>query len=167
MPSKPSWLLRVNGILEDLNKPDLASLPFLTRAAIERLFALKRRQAIRLMHSLEGYQVGKAFVVDRAKLVRWLRSARLGEQVWNEQVRRSRVEESIEQVQWERESRKTRALIPRETLHLKLDAIPPTVTLRPGELSIEFYGADDFRQLFELAQVINNDYERFRALVDE
>ena len=42
------------------------------------------------------------------------------------------------------------------------------MSIRPGELRIEFSGADDlFRQLFELAQAMKNDYERFKALAGE
>jgi hypothetical protein len=33
----------------------MAVHPFLTRAAVEELFRLKRRQAIELMHSVQGY----------------------------------------------------------------------------------------------------------------
>ena len=60
MPNKPSWLLRVNDILADLSRPELTSLPFLSRAAIETLFGLKRRQAIQIMHAIGGFQIGKA-----------------------------------------------------------------------------------------------------------
>ena len=86
--------------------------PFLTRAAVEKLFGLKRRQAIELMHSVEGYQIGKTLVVDRARLAAWLRRASLGEQVWWEQVRHTRVEEALEEVRQEREARKQRAVVP-------------------------------------------------------
>jgi len=165
MPSKPSWLLRVNEILEDLTGPKMAAHPFLTRAAVEELFRLQRRQAIELMHSVQGYRIGKNFVVGRAELAAWLRRASVGEQVWWEEVRHSRVENVIEDVWEEREARKQRALVARTTLELKLEGIPPTVSIRPGELRIQFSGADDlFRQLFELAQAMKNDYERFKAL---
>ena len=167
MPSKPSWLLRVNEVLEDLGGEKMTTHPFLTRAAVEKLFGLKRRQAIELMHSVEGYQIGKTLVVGRAKLAAWLRRASLGEQVWWEQVRHTRVEEALEEVRQEREARKQRALVPLKTLELKLVGVPPTVTIKPGELRIQFSGADDlFRQLFELAQAMKNDYERFKALAE-
>jgi hypothetical protein len=165
MPNKPSWLLRVNEILEDLGGAEMAAHPFLTRASVEKLFGLKRRQAIELMHSVEGYQIGKTLVLGRAQLAAWLRRASVGEQVWWEQVRHTRVEEVLEEVWQEREARKQRALVPPSTLELKLEGMPPTVTIRPGELRILFSGADDlFRQLFEMAQAMKNDYERSKAL---
>jgi len=74
----------------------------------------------------------------------------------------------IEEVWEEREARKQRALVPRTSLELKFEGIPPTVSLTPGELRIRFSGADDlFRQLFELAQAMKNDYERFKTLAGE
>jgi hypothetical protein len=53
-------VLRVNDILTDLSRPELTSLPFLSRAAIEKLFGLKRRQAIQIMHAVGGFQIRKA-----------------------------------------------------------------------------------------------------------
>jgi len=165
MPHQPSWLLRVNEILEDLSGPELSPIPFLSRAAIESLFRLRRRQAIHLMHAVGGFQVGKAFVVARSDLLRWLRRASLGEQVWWEQARHARVEHAIEQVRHERQARQQRALLPPSTLHLKLEGLPPSISIHPGELRIAFQGADDlFRQLFQLAQAMKNDYPRFQAL---
>lgn len=168
MPDQPSWLDRVSEILATLNEPELVSLPFLTRASIESLFCLRRRQAIKLMHKIGAYQIGKALAIDRTKLIHWLKRAEIGEKVWYEDIRHKRWEEAIEEVQWDREARKTRAVVPRETVDLKIAGIPPTVSLRPGELKIEFFGAEDlFRQLFELAQVMRNDYDKFKALVDQ
>lgn len=166
MPQQPSWLPRVNAIIEILKSG--SPLPFLTRASIEELFGLKRRQAIELMKSMDRFQVGKEFVVRRETLLRWLRCAEIGEKVWYEEVRRQRVEESIEAIQWEREARKTRIVVAAKTVELKLAGIPPTVSLKPGEMRIKFFGAEDlFRQLFEVAQVMRNDYEKFKTLVDK
>lgn len=168
MPSQPSWLDRVSGILETLASEKYASIPFLTRAAFEELFNLRRRQAIELMKKMEHYQVGKELVVDPAVLKRWLRKVEIGEKVWYAEVVRTRIEKLVEQAQWEREAHKTRIVVPSKTVEFELEGMPPTVSLRPGEMRIEFFGAEDlFRQLFEVAQVIRNDYERFRALVEE
>jgi hypothetical protein len=168
MPAQPSWLDRLNTILETLDGEKYASLPFLTRASIERLFGLKRRQAINLMKKMHRFQVGKEFVVDRSALKNWLRKAEIGEKVWFADVVRTRIEELVEEALWEREARKPRIVVPQKTGELDLAGMPPTVTLRPGEMRIEFFGAEDlFRQLFEIAQVIRNDYNRFSALCED
>lgn len=167
MPHQPSWLDRVREIIDTLDEPELASVPFLTRASIESLFGLKRRAAIELMKKIGRFQVGKEFVVDRGTLRHWLGRVEIGEKVWYEEIRRQRVEEFVDQIQWEREARKPRVVVPEKTLELKLEGMPPTVSLKPGEMKIEFFGAEDlFRQLFEIAQVIRNDYNRFREMIE-
>lgn len=167
MPHQPSWLDRVREIIATLDEPELASVPFLTRASIESLFGLKRRAAIELMKKIGRFQVGKEFVIRKGELVRWLKRASLGDQVWYEEVRRQRVEDLVDQIWWEREAKKPRVVVPEKTFELKLEGMPSTVLLKPGEMKIEFNGAEDlFRQLFEIAQVIQNDYERFRRLVE-
>ena len=138
MPNKPSWLLRVNDILADLARPELASVPFLSRAAIENLFGLKRRQSIQIMHAVGGFQIGKAFVVARSDLTRWLRRASLGAQVGWEQARYARVEDRPSP----RSSTSARPaasapFCPAPPLEPKLDSILPP----PGELRISFHGA--------------------------
>src|ERR1700733_6036220 len=65
VPNKPSWLLRLNDILADLPRPELTSLPFLSRAAVKKGFGLKGRQPTQNMHAVGGFQIGKAFAVAR------------------------------------------------------------------------------------------------------
>ena len=67
-------------------------LPVLDRAAIEKLFGLKHRQAIQLLHRFGGYQVGRTFLVDRQELVEQLDALRDGETFRYEQRRRLDVE---------------------------------------------------------------------------
>ena len=69
MPTKSEWLLRLPEIraeLEDLE------VPVVDRAGIERIFGLKRRRAIGLMHQFGGYQTGRTFLVERQGLLRIL-----------------------------------------------------------------------------------------------
>src|SRR5689334_4253628 len=70
MPVHASWYLRVPEIVAQLHSS--AVPPFLDRPAIEHLFRLRRRQAIRLMGICGGYQVGKTYLVDRVCLLRFL-----------------------------------------------------------------------------------------------
>jgi len=45
--------------------------------------------------------------------------------------------------------------------------LPAGIHLKPGELRIEFYGAEDLlRHLFELSQAMVNDFGRFQAAVE-
>ncbi len=88
MPPQPQWLLRVPEILEDLKALEI---PVLDRASVERLFALKRWQAVQLLHHFGGYQVGRTFLVDRQKLIQQLAQIHAGEAFTYEQQRRERV----------------------------------------------------------------------------
>ena len=46
--------------------------------------------------------------------------------------------------------------------------LPAGIHLQPGELRIEFFGAEDLlRHLFELSQAMVNDFGRFQAAVEE
>ena len=75
MARRPTWFDRVPDILAELDKPTAA--PFFDREAIECLFGLKRRQSIALMKKeLKRYAIGKAYVVDRAAILRLLRKRR-------------------------------------------------------------------------------------------
>ena len=56
MPAKPAWLLKIPEIVTMLES---FGVPVVDRAIIERLFGLRRRQAIELLHRLGGYQTGK------------------------------------------------------------------------------------------------------------
>ena len=55
MPAKPQWLLRIPAIREYLRGMDC---PVLDRASCERLFGVRRRRAIELMHFFGGYKAG-------------------------------------------------------------------------------------------------------------
>ena len=47
MPLKKTWLLRLPAIREELSQLDL---PLIDRASFERLFGVRRRRAVQLMH---------------------------------------------------------------------------------------------------------------------
>jgi hypothetical protein len=68
MPAKALWLLQIPEIVALLETFDV---PVVDRAVIERLFGLRRRRAIELLHRFGGYQAGRTFfgrpaIADRA-----------------------------------------------------------------------------------------------------
>ena len=69
MPAKPEWLLRLPDIRAELEHLDV---PVVDRAGIERIFGLKRRRAIELLHQFGGYQAGRTFLVERRGLLQAL-----------------------------------------------------------------------------------------------
>jgi hypothetical protein len=81
MPAKPLWLLHIPEIVSQLEAFDV---PVVDRAIIERVFGLRRRQAIALLHRFGGYQAGRTFLVDRRLLIEHLRHLADGEEFQRE-----------------------------------------------------------------------------------
>ena len=58
MPPQALWPLRITKILKELRTLEA---PVVDRAVCERIFKLKRRQTIELLHGFGGYQAGRMF----------------------------------------------------------------------------------------------------------
>ena len=93
MPAKPDWLLRLPDIRTQLEYLDA---PVVDRAVIERIFGLKRRRAIELLHQFGGYQAGRTFLLDRVRLMEALRSLESREDYTTEKRRRERLQDAVE-----------------------------------------------------------------------
>ena len=163
MPAKPEWLLRLPEIRAELEHLDV---PIVDRAGIERIFGLKRRRAIELMHEFGGYQAGRTFLLDRARLLEALHSLESREDYAVEKRRRERLRDVVEA------SREhlilTRVQIPVHAAAVRpsLDRLAPGVFLIPGMLSIEFrHPIELLEKLYALAQAIAHDFERFEGLL--
>ena len=163
MPPQPQWLLRVPEILEDLKALEI---PVLDRASVERLFALKRWQAVQLLHRFGGYQVGRTFLVDRQKLIQQLAQIHAGEAFTYEQRRRERVIVELEKALKLRRAAAVKIPV-RPDASYEIEGLPEAVRFQPGQLTVEFNGAEDLlSKLFELAQTAADDFERFKAAVE-
>jgi hypothetical protein len=160
---QPFWLQRISEILDTAQN---TQVPFLDRGAVEKLFDVRKRQAIRLMHRIRGYHVGKAFVVGQQAVVGWLKDVSASPDAYWAEVARERLEISIEEARALRD-RHRKFIVSPDARERRLEGLPATIQLKPSELRIEFFGAEDlFRQLYELGQAMGNDYERFRALAE-
>jgi len=155
MPRKPEWLQNVTSAIQQLH--DFPA-PVVDRATLEKLLIVRRREAIRLMHRFGGYQAGRTFLIARLDLIRQLEAIEGGETHQMELERRSRLEASLK---------------PRKAIQAasdvwgrKLAELPPGIQFTPGLLEIHFESAEQLlSRLFELAQAIHNDYERFEATI--
>ncbi len=160
MPAKPAWLLKIPDILSMLETFDV---PVVDRAIVERLFNLRRRQAIELLHRFGGYQAGRTFLVDRQVLMANLRRVAEGEDFQRENRRRERLDGAIDRLRRYQTAARVRIPVPSDVFSHKLADLPAGVALQPGELHIAFSGTEDLlSKLFELAQAASNDYDRFR-----
>jgi hypothetical protein len=162
MPGQPTWFPRIPDLLTELEKP--SAPPFLDRAAIEVLFGLKRRQAIDLMKQLRRYALGKAFVVDRSELLRFLRKRRTPGRHAIE--RQQRVLDSLADLRLTAQSRPALAIpirgVTQAVYQKSMARLPAGIELVPGRLTITFTESNALLlKLFELAQAIQNDLETF------
>jgi hypothetical protein len=142
--------------------------PVIDRAVLERVLRIERRTAIRLMHRLGGYQAGRTFLIDRQRLIERLEQLARGEDAAAERERRTRLADELERTRRLTPGRKVRIDTPADVRERVMKDLPAGIHLRPGELRIEFFGAEDLlRHLLELSQAIMNDFERFREAVED
>ena len=142
-------------------------LPVIDRAAVERLFGLRRRQAIELMNRFGGYQAGRTFLIGRDQLIFQLDSVAACGEYRQEAGRRERLAASMEKFQRTRQTEAVRIPVSVEVFSSRMQTLGAGVLLRPGKLEIEFAGPEDLLcKLFSLAQAVANDYAGFeRAAV--
>jgi hypothetical protein len=164
MPAKPSWLLQIPQIVTMLESFDV---PVVDRAVVERLFQLRRRRAIELMHRLGGYQAGRTFLVDRQVLIERLRRLAAGEDCEREGRRRARLQDAVAEMRRYRAAARVQIPVPADVCGRMLADLSTGVALEPGHLHVVFSGAEELLgKLYELAQVASNDFDRFRAAVE-
>jgi hypothetical protein len=163
MPAKPEWLLRlpeIRAVLEHLD------VPIVDRASIERIFGLKRRRAIELMHQFGGYQAGRTFLMDRVRLLEAVQSLESGEDYTAEKRRRERLGDVVEASREHLISTRVRIPVRAAAARASLDRLAPGVLLLPGMLSIEFrHPIELLGKLYGLAQAISHDFEKFEEIL--
>ena len=163
MPAKPEWLLRLPEIRAELEHLDV---PVVDRAGIERLFRLRRRRAIELMHQFGGYQTGRTFLVDRARLLEALQALESQEDYGAEKRRRERLGDVVEASREHLISMRVRIPVRATAARASLDRLAPGVLLLPGVLSIEFQRPIELlEKLYWLSQAIAHDFEKFEGLL--
>jgi len=164
MPAKAAWLLKIPEIIRMLEAFDV---PVVDRATIERLFGLRRRQAIELLHRLGGYQAGQTFLVDRQVLMASLRRLAEGEDFERESRRKERLDGAIDRLRRYQSAARVSIPVAPDVFNRKFVDLSTGVVLEPGQLHIAFSGAIDLlAKLFELAQAASNDYDRFCAAAE-
>ena len=164
MPAKPVWLLKIPEIIRMLEAFDV---PVVDRAIIERLFGLRRRQAIELLHRFGGFESGRTFLVDRHVLIENLRRLAAGEEFDRESRRKERLDGAIDRLRRYQTAARVSIPVPPDVFNRKLKDLSAGVALEPGHLHVAFSGAEELlSKLYELAQVASNDFDRFRAAAE-
>ncbi len=165
MPRKPEWIEQLPFALEELR---LFPAPVIDRAILEKVLRIERRTAIRILNRFGGFQSGKTFLIDREKLIARLEEISRGEDVTAERDRRARLSDELEKTRRLAPGRKVRIDTAADVRDRVLADLPAGIHLRPGELRIEFFGAEDLlRHLYELSQAMVNDFGRFQKAVED
>jgi hypothetical protein len=156
MPFAPAWHARAAEI-----RRAIAALPapVIDRAAIEKIFGLRRRQALRLMASLKGHKLGCAYAVDRRHLLSELSELMRSRGVRREQQRKQSVLDALSALQQEATARTTRIPMPAPVF----DDLPEGIRLaRPGEISIAFRSPEELlSRVLALSEAAARDYPKF------
>jgi hypothetical protein len=157
MPRRPQWFLQVPQALAALAE---FPAPVVDRSGLEGLLGVGRRDAIRLMHRLGGYQSGGAFLIVKEDLRRALEAIAHGD-TWQWEVRRrEKVAKRLSEIRQEWAGRQV--LIPAAQ-----EGLPDTIRLAPQRLEVTFEDALDLLgQLLRLTQAMSSDYESFERLLD-
>ncbi len=166
MPAQPSWHLRVPQIQAALASP--ASPPFFDRPAVEKLFGLRRRQAIRILTACGGYQVGKTFLVERQALLGYLDDCEKAGAVDRIRQRKQRISAALNEVAHAVAAQRTHIRIDPDLLRRRPADLPAAIELvAPGKIQISYHGATDLlAQIAELAAAASNDFPRFQKLFE-
>ena len=164
MPMRKTWLLRLPEILEELAGMEA---PVIDRAVFERIFGVRRRRAIQLLHCFGGYQAGRTFLVDRLALIAQLEPLRAGADFALEERRRQRLLETLERVRRHRAGAHIAIPVEPGVEERRLSELPAGIELRPGSLRVEFGKTEELlAKLFELSKAAANDYEAFRGAAE-
>jgi hypothetical protein len=167
MPKLPGWYICVPAILEQLRSP--GSPPFLDRPAIEKLFSIRRRQAIRVLAAARGYQVGKTFMVERQGLIEFLEGIEHSGAAPEARARKQRVAAALNEVANHAAAERVQVRTSPDVFRRQPANLPSAIKLvAPGKLQISYRGAEDLlAKIVELAAAATNDFPAFRTLYEE
>lgn len=166
MPDHPTWLERIPTVLEKLERPDAP--PFLDRAAIEKLFGVRRRQAIYLLHRWHGYQLGHAFLASREAILADLREIGYEKVLATQAAQKQRVEAVLGEARQAFNLPRISVPAPQKLSSITFVGLPDGIRLEQKRLTVEFSGPQDLlEKLFTLAQAFANDYESLATALGE
>jgi hypothetical protein len=156
MPARPTWFARVPHILGSLQAE--TAPPFLDRPAVEILFGVRRRQAIRLLRRCGGYQVGRTFLVPRESVLLFLAAQQADEELPEIEAQKQHVADFLGQARQSLSLPRIRLSTPKPS-KITFAGLPPGIHLTPGRLAIEFESATELlEKLFSLSQALVNDF---------
>jgi hypothetical protein len=164
MPAKALWLLQIHEIVSQL---ETFNVPVVDRSIVERLFGLRRRRAIELLHRFGGYQAGRTFLIDRRLLIEHLRRLAEGEEFQAEHRRKERLGDTVGQLRRYRIASRVKIPVQADVLGEGGTGLSDGVVLDSGHLHISFLSTEDLlSKLYALSQAAAKAFDRFRAATE-
>ena len=160
MAATPNWHQRLPAIREELAALET---PSLDRALVEQLFGFSRRQAIRLMATIETPRPGIAMVIARDRLLATLDRLLATKPVQGEIARKRQLEDQLAAIERAAQAKAARITPPPRAGNEA--AWPHGITLdAPGRLTIRFGSAEELLgRVLALTEDAAGNYEAFRA----
>lgn len=164
MPKAPVWYSRLPEILSRLGAS--GAPPLLDRAAVEQLFGVSRRQAIRILNAAKGYQVGKTFIVETQALAKFLDGIEQSGAGREVRARKQRIAATLNEVANYAEAQRVEIRPRSEALTHPAPHAPSAFELiGPGKLQISYNDPEDLlARIVELASAAASDFPAFRRL---
>ena len=161
MPAKSQWLFDIPGILERLR---MLEVPVIDRSGCERIFGVRRRRAIELMHHFGGYQSGNTVLLDRLDLIRRLEELAASPAVEQERRRKERLSQKLDGLQRDRAAA---VVVQIPVIPVPHRGLPAGVEFASGQMTVSFSGVEELLgTLYALAQSAAGDYEGFREAAE-
>jgi len=163
MPAQPLWHLRIPEILARLRAP--GAPPFLDRPAIEQLFRVRRRQAVRLLNTADGYQIGKTFLVDRPALIGYLEDLERSGVSIQARARKQRVLTALNEASGHLAAQRVQIPTGPAGLGQRVADLPSAIqVVAPGRLQIAYSSAEELLgHIAALVAAATSDFPAFRS----
>ncbi len=116
-----------------------------------------------------GYQVGKAFLVDRRELMAALERISASGAVAASLARKQRVLAAVNEASRRAVAASTEIRTDPAVFRRRPPELPAAIEIvAPGKVQISYHGAEDLlAQIVELASAAANDFPRFREMFEE
>jgi len=165
MPAQPAWFHRLDEILDTLRGMPSSHLD---RQAVQKLFGVRERRARQIMAGLPGLKAGNAAAVLREALIKRLEETAAGGAFQWEVNRRARVVDELDRTRRDIAARRVRIPAAPDVEDRRFAELSSDIKLRPGELRISFFGAEDLAaKLLELSKAMANDWTEFAKVVED
>jgi hypothetical protein len=156
----------INDLPKIIERVEAAETRDFLREDVESLFTVGKDRALQIIRNFGGECRGGRWSISKRSLLLGLQASR-GELADTGEARRCRVAAVIAEGREELTARSVLLPVVPAECPRTLDALPASVVLEKGRLTIKFGSAEDLLvRLFELSQVLQRDYLEVQRFLD-